>query len=110
MPEWVAQDFLLSELAKVLTQEENLSKLSAFSICLDNFALRRIFARKRQNFQTNFGYSVVKQQWKRKRSGNFLSLDRETCVTAPKTILSFFLENSLNFYALGAETKPLPLY
>lgn len=60
MPPDVA-DYFLSELAKVYIEEDNLSKLSAF-FCFrpDNFTFRRLFAHKTQNFQTIFGYSIVK--------------------------------------------------
>jgi hypothetical protein len=46
-PEWVKQDFLLSELAKVFIEEENPSKLSAFfDFCLKIRLLPHLRAQK----------------------------------------------------------------
>jgi len=55
------QDFLLSELAKVFNEEENLSKLSAFLFFVWKFRLSpHLRAQNDVNFQTVFGYSIVK--------------------------------------------------
>jgi hypothetical protein len=72
MPRTSQQDFLLSELAKVFNEVENLSKLSAFFFFLfgQSYFSRHLRSQKSQNFRTFFGYSVVKYQ-KNEKSGDF---------------------------------------
>ena len=92
-PEWVNQGFLLSELAKVLyARRKSFQTLCLFPFFVWKFASCRIFARKRRNFQTKFGYSVVKQH-KNEKERWFSQVSFENFrVTAPKTILSFLVK------------------
>ncbi len=53
-------DYFPVELAKVLTRENNLSKLSAFFFLFRHCILRRIFAPTESQLKTFFGYSIVK--------------------------------------------------
>ena len=110
MPSDVA-DYFLSELAKVFNEEDNLYKLSVFFIFC--FKVSPIAASSRatsQNFQTFFRLFNCQRTCNKRKERQLLSLPEKLALPLLKQNEFFIKTNSLNFYALGAETKPLPLF
>lgn len=105
MPRTSQQDFLLWNSPKFILKKEIFpNSLPFFVFCPGNLTLRRIFAHRKQNSRTFFGYSVVKYRKKQKGAATFKSLSRTFASPLLKQFWIYFT-NPLNFRVSGAETN-----
>ena len=105
MPRTSQQDFLLWNSPKFISKKEIFpNSLPFFVFCPGNLTLRRIFAHRKQNSRTFFGYSVVKYRKKQKGAATFKSLSRTFASPLLKQFWIYFT-NPLNFRVSGAETN-----
>jgi hypothetical protein len=103
MPLDVADCFLWNS-PKFISKKTIFPNSLPFLFLFESLARRCIFAHRAK---TSKLISVIQLSniLKTKRSGNFKVSQEKLALTAPKTISSSFLENSLNFYVSGAETN-----